>query len=146
MSYSTSALSKYRTVSIATSSPAQIVVMLYDGIFRFLREAMVAIEAGDRAKTGERIGRAHAILKHLLGSMVPEANPLLHERLTQVYLFSMHHSTAANLKQDAAMLREVIAVLLPLRSAWSATADRVVRETAGAANGAEASAALAKTG
>jgi flagellar protein FliS len=124
MNYPTNALAKYRTVSISTSSPEQVVVMLYDGIFRFLREAIAALEAGERGRAGERIGRAHAILRHLLGSMVPEANPVLHERLTSVYLFAMHHSTRANLNKDPAMLNQVINVLLPLRSAWSVAANR----------------------
>jgi len=146
MSYPTNALAKYGTVSIATSSPAQVTVMLYDGLFRFLREAMVAMEAGDRPRTGERISRAHAILRHMLGSMVPEANPLLHERLTSLYLFGLRHSTAANLKRDPAMLEEIIRVLLPLRSAWAVAAERTVQQAA-AAREAEASAArFAKTG
>jgi flagellar protein FliS len=98
--------------------------MLYDGLFRFLREAMAAIEARDRARTGERLQRAHAILKHLLGSMVPEANPLLHERLTALYMFAMRRCTEAQLKRDPAMLEEVIRVLAPVRSAWSVAAAR----------------------
>jgi flagellar protein FliS len=126
MNYPTSSLAKYRTVSIATSSPAQVVVMLYDGIFRFLREAMTAFEAGDRRRAGESIGRAQAIVRHLLGSMVPEANPILHERLTSLYLFALHHTTLANLKRDPAMLKKVIEVLLPLRTAWSVASTRRV--------------------
>jgi flagellar protein FliS len=98
--------------------------MLYDGLFRFLREASAAIAAGDRARTGERIRRAQAILRHLLGAMVPEANPLLHERLTALYLFAMRRATEANLSRDPAMLEEIIRVLLPLRTAWSAVANR----------------------
>ncbi len=128
MNYPTSALAKYGTVEIATSSPAQVVVMLYDGLFRFLREAMTALEGGDRPRAGERIQRAHAILRHLLGGMEPEANPLLYERLTALYLFAMRHSTEANLRRDPAMLAEVIRVLLPLRGAWSVAAERSARK------------------
>jgi flagellar protein FliS len=146
MNYPTNALAKYGSVSVATSSPAQVTVMLYDALFRFLREAMVAMQAGDRPRTGERIHRAHAILRHLLGAMVPEANPLLHERLTALYLFAMRHSTLANLKRDPAMLEEIIRVLLPLRGAWSVAAERTAREAA-EARAAEADMnRLAKTG
>jgi flagellar protein FliS len=144
MSYPKNSLAKYGSVNITTSSPGQFVVMLYDGIFRYLREAAEAIRSGDRARAGERIGRANAIFRHLLGSMVPEANPLLYERLTALYLFGMRHSTEANLKRDPAMLEEVIRVLVPLRSAWSVATDQAVREAA--AGRAAMPTALAKTG
>jgi flagellar protein FliS len=124
VTYAKNPLARYSAVNFSTSSPAQITVMLYDGLFRFLREAMAALEAGDRARAGERIHRAHAILKHLLGSMVPEANPTLHERLTSLYLFAMRHCTQANLQKSPEMLAEVIRVLLPLRGAWSTVAER----------------------
>jgi flagellar protein FliS len=124
VTYAKNPLARYSAVNFSTSSPAQITVMLYDALFRFLREAMAALEAGDRPRAGERIHRAHAILKHLLGSMVPEANPTLHERLTSLYLFAMRHSTQANLQKDPALLAEVIKVLLPLRGAWSTVAER----------------------
>jgi flagellar protein FliS len=146
MNYPTNALAKYGTVNFSTSSPAQIVVMLYDGLFRFLREAMAAMEAKNPARTGEQIHRAHAILRHLLGSMVPEANPLLHERLTSLYMFAMRHCTAANLKRDPKMLEEVIRVLLPLRGAWAVAAERGVREAAAARAEAADIVRLAATG
>jgi flagellar protein FliS len=136
MSYPNSPLAKYGAVNITTSSSGQFVVMLYDGIFRYLREAAAAMREGNRPRVGERIGRAHAILRHLLGAMVPEANPVLHERLTALYLFAMRHTTLANARRDPAMLEEVIRVLVPLRSAWNVAADQTVRDGGG----------LAKTG
>jgi flagellin-specific chaperone FliS len=78
--------------------------------------------------------------------MIPEANPLLHERLTALYLFGMRHSTLANAKRDPAMLEEVIRVLLPLRGAWATAADRAVREAADARAASKSEPALAETG
>ncbi len=145
MSYPKNALARYSAVSFSTSSPAQLTVMLYDGLFRFVREAMAAFEAKDRARAGERIRRGHAILRHLLGSMVPEANPLLHERLTSLYLFAMQRMTEANLKRDPALLADVIRVLLPLRGAWSVAAERTA-QAAAAAREQALGAGMAKTG
>ena len=53
-------LSRYGAVQVTTSTPGQILVMLYDGLFRFLGEARAALVAKERARAGERIGRAHA--------------------------------------------------------------------------------------
>ena len=119
--------------------------MLYDGLFRFLREATVAFEANDRMRAGERLQRANAVLRHLLGGMKPGVNPLLFERLTALYMFAMRQITEANLKQDARPLQDVIKVLLPLRSAWSQAAEQAVRDAA-KGRGAADEVNLARTG
>ena len=141
MNFPKNPLARYGSVKFSTSSPAQVTAMLYDGLFRFLREAMAAMETKDRARSGERIQRAHAILRHLLGGMVPDANPLLYERLTSLYLFALRHSTLANAKRDPAMLEEIIRVLTPLRDAWNTAAQRTAAAAAD-----EAGRALAKAG
>ena len=124
MNFPKNPLARYGSVKFSTSSPAQVTAMLYDGLFRFLREAIAAMVAKDRARAGERIQRAHAILRHLLGGMVEDANPLLYERLTSLYLFALRHSTLANAKRDPARLEEIIRVLTPLRDAWNVAAQR----------------------
>lgn len=115
-------VAKYRTVEVTTSSPAQIVAMLYDGAIRFANEAAAAIERDDRAHAGERIGRALAILEELLTGLDPTHAPELVERLQGVYVFCMHRLVEANLRRDRALLAEVVRVLSPLRDAWKVVA------------------------
>lgn len=111
-------LSRYGTVQVTTSSPGQILVMLYDGLFRFLGEARAAIQARDRTRSGERISRSHAILELLASTLDPAHAPELCENLQGLYLFCMSRLVTANVKQDAAPIDEVLRVLAPLREAW----------------------------
>lgn len=111
-------LSKYGTVQVTTCTPGQLLVMLYDGLFRFLGEAQTAIRAKDRARAGERIRRAHAILEMLASTLDPTHAPELCENLHGLYLFCMSKVVAANVHQDADKLSEVLRVLTPLREAW----------------------------
>lgn len=111
-------LSRYGTVQVTTSSPGQILVMLYDGLFRFLGEARAAIQARDRPRAGERISRAHAILELLASTLDPAHAPELCDNLQGLYLFCMSRLVTANVKQDAAPIDEVTRVLAPLREAW----------------------------
>ncbi len=111
-------LSKYGAVQVTTCTPGQLLVMLYDGLFRFIAEAQTAIRAKDRARAGERIGRAHSILEMLASTLDPSYAPELCENLNGLYLFCMSRVVAANVHQDPERLGEVLRVLSPLRDAW----------------------------
>jgi flagellar protein FliS len=112
------ALARYGAVKVTTASPGQILIMLYDGLLRFVREAQAAMAAKDRRKAGERISRSHAILAYLLETLDPAQLPLLCQNLQQVYVFCMQRLLGANLEQDVAKLADVVQVLSPLREAW----------------------------
>jgi flagellar protein FliS len=112
------ALARYGAVKVTTSSPGQLLVMLYDGLLRFLREAQAAMIAKERAKAGEKISRAHAILAELLGTLDASHNPQLCANLQALYVFCMNHLLRANIKQSPDMIGEIVVVLLPLRDAW----------------------------
>ena len=113
-------LAKYRSVQVTTCTPIQLLVMLYDGIFRFTCEAKVAMTNGDRARAGERIGRAHAILDELAATLDHKVAPDLCANLQSLYIFCMGRLIESNARQDTTMLDEVLRVLAPLRESWTA--------------------------
>jgi flagellar protein FliS len=113
------ALARYGAVKVTTANPGQILVMLYDGLLRFLREAQAAFLANERARAGERIGRSLAILDQLLVGLDPTHAPELCEKLQSVYVFCIQRLVRANLEQNQEMVGEVVRVLSPLRDAWS---------------------------
>lgn len=115
---------KYRAVEASTSSPGKLLVLLYEGLLRFLGEAKEATERGDRARAGERISRALDILGELLGTLDAEQAPELCENLSALYVFAMNQLVEANLQRDAAKIEQVRGLLVPLRDAWKiAVAD-----------------------
>jgi flagellar protein FliS len=113
------ALARYGAVKVTTASPGQILVMLYDGLLRFLREAQAAFTAKERAKAGERVSRSLAIIDQLLVGLDPKHAPELCDRLQGLYIFCIQRLVKANNEQNAEMVGEVIRVLSPLRDAWS---------------------------
>lgn len=119
------ALARYRNVQITTSSPGTLLLMLYDGLMRFLGEAATAMRAGDRARAGERISKAHAILDELNVTLKSDAAPELVDRLRGIYMFCMSHLVMANCEQDANRIDEVLRILKPLREAWQAAHEQV---------------------
>ncbi len=111
-------INRYKSVQVKTSTPGDLLMLLFDGCFRFMNEALAAMKAGERGKAGERIDRAHAILSELVSTLKPDIWPELCENLEAVYLFAMTHMVQANLKQDPQFLEDVIHVLEPIRTAF----------------------------
>ena len=59
----------YRDASINTASPLKLVVMLYQGAIRFLKQAREATLAKDVQAKSQAVDRAVAILQHLQGTL-----------------------------------------------------------------------------
>src|SRR5580658_1339171 len=94
------ALARYGAVKVTTSSPGALLVLLYDGLLRYVREAQSAMVAKDRARAGERIGRAQAILRELASTLNAQQSPELCARLQGLYLFCGGHLLRANIEQN----------------------------------------------
>jgi flagellar protein FliS len=109
---------RYKSVQVKTSSPGDLLVLLYEGLFRFLGEAAVAMRRDDRATAGERIDRSLAILGELAASLRHDAAPELCDNLLGLYMFSMDHLVQSNLRQEPERIDAVIRILTPLRDAW----------------------------
>lgn len=129
------AIARYKAVQINTASPGQVLLMLYDGIFRFLGEAKDALQKDELARFGERVGRTHAILSELVTGLNPTLAPELCQNLENLYFFCMSQLVQANLKKSSKEIDDVLRVLTPLRDAW-ATAVRSNAQTDAAPAGA----------
>ena len=47
-------MNQYQNNQILSASPEQLLVMLYDGAIRFCRQAMQAMDSGDKRLQGEK--------------------------------------------------------------------------------------------
>jgi flagellar protein FliS len=107
----------YRSNTVMTASPEQLVVMLYDGAVRFLRQAEAA--GGEQAwvNAGERLSRAEAIIDELLATLNMDAGEIS-ERLEGIYVFCKRCLIEARLEKAPVKIGHVIRLLSDLREAW----------------------------
>lgn len=108
----------YRESSVMTASPAQLVVMLYDGANRFLRQAELAGEEGAWSHAFDRLARADAIVDELLVTLDREAGEIA-ERLQGIYVFCKRLMIEARLERDAERIRRTAGLLAELRESWA---------------------------
>lgn len=116
----------YRQGAVLAASPGELVVMLYDGARRFLRQAAAAMRAGEIEQGHNKLRRAELIIAYLDGILDLEHGQIP-ERLHQIYSFSLAHLNRARLAQDPAKLEEVSDLLGELRGAWAQAAEQVAQ-------------------
>lgn len=121
--YSNTAPHAYRQTSVMTASPAQLVVMLYDGAVKFLRQAVAAGEAGQPLAAAKPIGRAQAIIEELLATLDIEQGGQIAAQLQGLYVFSLSELASARLEQQPQRVEPVIELLLELRGSWATLAQ-----------------------
>ena len=112
----------YRASSVMTASPAQLVVMLYEGAGRFLRQAELAADEGGWHHAGERLDKADAILDELLVTLDLEAGGELASRLQGIYVFCKRLLVDARIEKSAEPVRHAASLLSDLREAWAQAA------------------------
>ena len=112
----------YRASSVMTASPGQLVVMLYDGAVRFLRQAELAAEEGGWRHAMDRLDKTDAIVDELLITLDVEQGGELAERLQGIYVFCKRLMIEARIERDADKIRKTAELLTELRDAWAEVA------------------------
>lgn len=112
------AADRYLADAVATATPAQLTGMLYDGAVGALRGAVRLQEAGRWRESLARSIKAQRILLELRSCLDHRAGGEIAGNLHALYTWSHGRLLQANRDRDAALTREVLAVLEPLAAAW----------------------------
>lgn len=109
----------YRRMEAQSSSPLELVVMLYDGALRFLREAGDAAARGDVGARGTAISRVLAITSELQNTLDIERGGAVAEELDRLYTYINARLMDVTLKRDPSAIDEAYKLLSTVRDAWS---------------------------
>jgi len=109
----------YTESSILTAPPERLVVMLYDGAIRFLKQAAVAERSGQQQMFLDRLRRAEAIIDELTVTLDHDRGGVIASRLHGIYTFSRRQLLDAWRDGDADKIDEVSGMLSELRDAWA---------------------------
>jgi len=124
----------YTESSILTAPPERLVVMLYDGAIRFLKQAAAAQRNGQQTVFLDRLRRGEAIIDELNVTLDMSQGEVA-ARLRSIYLFCKRHLVEAHLQRDASHVDEVIRLLSDLRESWQQLAVRGATADSAAAAG-----------
>lgn len=113
----------YQAQSILTTTPGNLVLMLYDGAIRFLNQA---IDADTETDERQRIQKMHAslvkaqnILVELRANLDFKAGGDYALNLDRLYDYYLRRILQANLQKSTEPIGEVIGLIGQLRSGWA---------------------------
>ena len=109
----------YQANDILTAPPGRLVVLLYDGATRFLRQAAVALRHGKLERSNASLQRGEAIIAELLATLDYEKGGEIAASLRDLYLFCQRYLNEARLERDAEKIDTVVDLLGELREAWA---------------------------
>ncbi|MEO1765702.1 flagellar export chaperone FliS [Thiobacter aerophilum] len=110
--------------AVATASPVQLIVLLYDGALAALASAKGRMQEMKLAEKGALISKAIGIVEGLRSVLDHEKGGEIARNLEALYDYMKRRLASANLRNDPAGLDEVMGLLGNLREAWVALAAR----------------------
>ncbi len=120
---------QYQNIQILTAGRVRLVIMLYDGIIRFNKLAVLAIGQGDTEDRNHYINRSLDIIMELVNSLNMEEGGEVAENLQRLYNFSISQLLLANIKKSAAPIETVTRIVAELKSGWESIATEGTAQT-----------------
>ena len=122
---SSRAANAYRQVGVQSgvdgANPHQLIQMLFDGLLQSLNEARGAMQRGEVETKGRLIGKSVRILEEgLKAALDPAQGGEIAANLHALYGYCVTRLTLANLRNDPALLEEVVALIEPVAQSWAA--------------------------
>lgn len=112
----TNVAAAYQDNKIMTASPAELTLMLYEGIIKFCNKAIIANEKKDIANAHTNIIKAENIVMELKSTL--DFKYPVSKELNALYEYIYTRLTEANLKKDNEILEEVLHFARELRDTW----------------------------
>ncbi len=110
------AAAAYQDNKVLTATPAELTLMLYDGVIKFCNMAVMAIEKNDVSKAHLNIIKAENIILELKATL--DFNYSISSELDVLYEYLYKRLTDANLIKDTEILEEVLNLVRELRDTW----------------------------
>jgi len=117
----------YLDASIATASPARLLVMLFDRLVLDVQRGLEAQRCADHESTHRHLTHAQDILLELTASLRPEQFKGGDE-LAALYGFLHRQLVMANVKKDASITEEVLTLVTDLAETWREAALQCATE------------------
>ncbi len=110
------AYAQYNNSKVLTASPAELVLMLYEGAIKFCNIAIMALENNDIKKAHTNIVKVERIIDHF--RMTLDMKYPVAEDFERIYKYLSERLVQANIKKDKEILEEVCGHLRSVRDTW----------------------------
>lgn len=109
---------QYKQNQITTASQGKLIVMLYDGMIKFLNIAIESMEPRTYDVVNNNIQKTQDIISELMLSLNMDEGGQVAQNLLSLYVYFKKRLIEANMQKDAQILVEVLKLIKELRDAW----------------------------
>ena len=118
-----SPLQSYKTISLETAPPGQLVLMLFDGAIKFLERAKLGFGIEDPVEMNEtvhnNITRAQNIINELNSTLDMNQGGEVAVVLRDLYVYLDNRLFESNIRKESQGVQEVIDRLGTVQAGWS---------------------------
>ena len=116
--YGKNAHATYQTVQITTTDRGRLLLMMYEGAIKFLKQSKAGLESNDIVKFCKYLSKAQAIIAELMNTLDFEKGGTIARDLDRLYDFMLFYLTEANLYRDAKRIQRVIGLIDTIYGAY----------------------------
>ena len=116
--YGKHAHTQYQTQQVTTADKGRLLLMMYEGAIKFLRQSKSGLEAGDISKFCRFLSKGQAIIAELMNTLDFEKGGKIAKDLDRLYDFMLFYLTEANIHQDGARIEKTISLINTIYSAF----------------------------
>lgn len=115
---STEVTNQYLEMKVQTATPEALIVMLYEGAVRFLKQAANEMGEKDWHEAHKNIIKAQNIVSELSVSLDRSKGGEVADNLGRIYDYLNSRLIEANIKKDTRPISECIGLLNNLNASW----------------------------
>lgn len=112
------ALNQYLENSVNTASPAELTLLLYNGLVKYLMKAKESVDQNNLQKSHENIMRSQNIISEFQATL--DMKYPISQNLMLLYDYMKRRLIDANVKKDIEIIDEVLIFARELRDTWAA--------------------------
>jgi len=109
--YGKNAHSTYKSVQVTTTDRGRLLLMMYEGAIKFLKQSKAGLEENDIPKFCRFLSKGQAIIAELMNTLDFEKGGTIARDLDRLYDFMLFYLTEANLHRDAQRISRVIGLI-----------------------------------
>lgn len=110
------AYAQYNNNKVLTASPAELILLLYEGAIKFCNIAMMGIEEKNIQKAHDNIKKAQAIIEELQATL--NHSYKVAEDFDNVYRYIYDLLVQANMHKDKEILERALTEIRGMRDTW----------------------------
>lgn len=123
-----SPLENYRRTDVMTANRETILLMMYSGAIRFLKQAIDLDKSADPAERTRLLGKVQEILTELRSTLNFEVGGDIANHLDALYCYMGQRLSQYAMENKVEYLQEVHGILVTLNSAWEQAVEAVKKE------------------